>query len=63
MWQCGAWGLIAAGEPSAGECEFIEAKVTAAGIEGKLQHEAVELEGSSCQVNLGFGSPGKRPKA
>lgn len=61
-WLCGAWGLVAAGEPGAGKCEFIEAKVTAAGIVGTLQHEAIEFAQSSCQLNLGFGSPGRRPK-
>ena len=63
-WQCAGWGLIAieGGEGKPGECQFVEGEVTSNGLVGKPEGSAETFSGSTCQLNLGLGSPGKKPK-
>jgi hypothetical protein len=64
-WRCAGWGLISieGGGGKPGECEFVEGDVTANGVVGKPEGSAMTFSSSPCQLNLGLGSPGKRPKA
>jgi hypothetical protein len=63
QWDCAGWGLIAAGEPEAGKCEFVEGNVRATGLVGKPEGEAMTFSGSPCQLDFGLGTPGKKPRA
>ncbi len=63
-WHCAGWGLIAivGGEGKPGECQFVEGEVTSHGLVGKPEGTAETYSESTCQLNLGLGSPGKKPK-
>lgn len=63
-WQCAGWGLITieGSEGKPGECEFVEGNVTAHGLVGKPTGNAQSFSGSPCQLNIGLGSPSKKPK-
>jgi hypothetical protein len=62
-WRCAGWGRIAIEGSSGklGECQFVEGEVTASSLVGKPSGSSEEFHGSTCELNVGLGNPGKKP--
>jgi hypothetical protein len=65
-WDCEGWGLVSVqggDDASPGQCRVVEGNVKATGLVGKPSGEAEDFHGSLCELDFGFGRPGKKPRA